>query len=323
MFKKARLKLTAWYLFIIMLISISFSLAIYQVLTFELNRVERVQRLRQQSLRRPAIDPEVIEESKNRLMATLTLINLTILAGSSMAGYFLAGRTLKPIKEMVDEQTRFITDSSHELRTPLTSLKSEIEVNLRDKNLNLNQAKRLLQSNLEEVNNLQYLSDNLIKLTKYQKNDRNFEIVDLAEIIKEAEKKITNLAKDNKITIKTAVKSLEINGDRQGLVELFVILLDNAIKYSPKNKTVALSYKKIDGFLEINITDQGIGIDEADLPHLFDRFYRADKSRAKSETSGYGLGLSIARQIVDEHRGLIKVESKIKKGSQFTIQLPI
>lgn len=322
MFQSARLKLTVWYLLIIMLISLCFSVAIYEVITNELSRVERIQRLRQERQRRPAIDPEVIEETKNRLMAILILINLGILGVSAVLGYFLAGRTLKPIKDMVDEQSRFITDASHELRTPLTSLKSEIEVNLRDKNLTFKNAKKLLQSNLEEVNNLQYLSDNLIKFTQFQEtNSNDFEQINLKEVAEEAERKITNLAKRKNISIKNQIKNITISGDRQNLKELFVIFLDNAIKYSSNKTTVTLT-SKINDFAEIKINDQGWGIDEKDIPHLFDRFFRADKSRSKSEIGGYGLGLSIAKQIIDEHHGSVSVESKIGKGTVFTILLP-
>ncbi len=334
MFESARFKLTGWYLLIIMLISIAFSVAIYGVLSNELTRVERVQRLRRERLlplglqpnifRQPVIDPELINESKNRLRSILILINLGILATSGILGYFLAGRTLKPIKKMVDEQSRFITDASHELRTPLTSLKSEIEVNLRDKNLNLPNAKKLLMSNLEEVNNLQYLSDNLIKLAQYQKNNGNiFEEVDLLEILEEAVKKVINLAKNKKIIVKNNIRNIKLLGDKQSLIELFVILLDNAIKYSPQGKNVIVTSEKIDGYILIKVKDQGVGISKEDIAHIFDRFYRSDKSRTKEGISGYGLGLSIAKQIIDEHKGLIKVESEINKGSIFSIQLPV
>lgn len=324
MFYKARLKLTGYYLLIIMLISMSFSVAIFEVLTQELNRVERVQRLRQGRFSRlPAIDPEVIEETKNRLRAVLVLINLTILGISSAGGYFLAGRTLRPIKDMVDDQSRFITDSSHELRTPLTSLKSEIEVALRDKKLDLSDAKKLLESNLEEVNKLQYLSDNLIKLTQYEKSNGSvFEEINLLEILEEAIRKVASLAKNKKIIIKNELKGQIINGDKQGLIEMFVIFLDNAIKYSASGKTVTLTSKKIEESIQVDIKDQGFGISEEDLPYLFDRFFRSDKSRTKSDVSGYGLGLSIARQIIEKHKGSIKVESKFGKGSTFSIQLP-
>lgn len=341
MFTKARLKLTAWYLLIIMLVSIFFSIAMYGVLTNELNRVEHIQRLRQERQlsmselnsiplefrqrvpRTFMLDPQLIEETKNRLKTILILVNLGILGTSSLAGYFLAGRTLKPIKEMVDEQNRFITDASHELRTPITSLKTEIEVNLRNKNLSKD-AKKLLESNLEDVNSLQSLSDNLIRLTQYQKTNNNiqFKDVSLAEVIEEACKKVSGLAKHRSITVKNQVKNFSLEGDRQSLTELFVIFLDNAIKYSHKNTAILLTSKKTDHFLNVDIKDEGIGIADQDLPHLFDRFYRVDKSRTKTDVQGYGLGLSIARQIIDRHNGSIEVESEEGIGTTFSIQLP-
>ncbi len=340
MFEKARLKLTTWYLIIIMLISVSFSVAIYEVLTNELDRVERIQRIRQEHLLIPLpdgttfefrqstprefrLDPQLIEETKERLAGILLFVNLGILGASSLAGYFLAGRTLRPIKEMVDEQNRFVTDASHELRTPLTSLKTATEVYLRDKNHSLVESDALHKSNLEEINNLQTLSDNLIKLTQYQKSNGNmvFVVNSLADIVEEASKKVTNLAKFKKITLVNKVKDVKTKADRQSLVEMFVIFLDNAIKYSPKNTTVTLSSCVQDRFVEIEIKDEGVGIDKKDIPHLFDRFYRVDKSRTKTDVAGYGLGLSIAKQIVDKHNGLIKVESELGKGTTFKVFL--
>ena len=328
---------------IITLISVSFSVTIYRVLTQELDRVERIERLRiergfpQRRLTMPPtemgdelprayfLDPKLITETKNRLILMLGVINAVILAASSLAGYFLAGRTLKPIKEMVEEQNRFITDASHELRTPLTSLKSEIEVNLRNKNLTLNEAHKLLASNLEEVNNLQVLSDNLIKLTQYQKGGNDFTAtkLSLTSVVGEAVKKVTNLAKNNKILIVNKVHDYLIEGEKPALAELFVIFLDNAIKYSPEKSKVYLTSEKNGSYVVIRIKDEGIGINEKDINKLFDRFYRGDKSRTKLEVPGYGLGLSIAKQIVTRHRGSIYVQSKEHQGTTFTVQLPV
>ena len=333
MFRSARIKLTTWYLLIIMLISVSFSVAMYKVLTFELDRVERTHRLKierglPESFRSPRpllLDPELITETKNHLKIILTMINLAILGTSAVAGYFLAGRTLKPISEMLEEQNRFITDASHELRTPLTSLKSEIEVSLRDKKLTLAEAKELLTSNLEEANNLQVLSDGLIKLTQYQKggNDLMVTAFSLASSVGEAIRKVAKLAKNKKITIMNKIIDYTIEGSESALTELFVIFLDNAIKYSPEHSKVNLTSEKTDGQVVIHIADQGMGISEEDIPHLFDRFYRADKSRAKSDAPGYGLGLSIARQIITRHHGSVKVRSIPNEGTTFTVQIPI
>ncbi len=342
MFRSARIKLTAWYLLIIMLVSISFSVVVYKVLTSELDRVERVQRLRSEfnlaprlpeistpslrdGLTRPfRLDPDLIEETKRRLAIALALVNLAILGASALAGYFLAGRTLRPLAEMVDEQNRFISDASHELRTPLTSLKTEIEVNLRSNKLNLNEAKDLLKSNLEEVNNLQILSDGLIKLTQYRQknNGLTFAQISLKETAEEAVKKVSTLAKNKSITIIDKVADQTIEGNRPALTEMFVIFLDNAIKYSPDLSKIKLSSERTDGSILIHIADEGFGIEGKDIPHLFDRFFRADKSRNKTEAAGYGLGLSIAKQIIERHNGSVNVKSKLGKGTTFTIRLP-
>lgn len=314
MFQKARIKLTAWYLLIIMLISTSFSMAIFRVLTSELDRFERIERVRMER-RFPIID-----EIKHRLIMRLITINIFIFAGSAVAGYFLAGRTLKPIADMVDEQNRFITDASHELRTPLTTLKSEIEVNLRDRKLSLTRAKSLLKSNLEEVNNLQTLSDNLIKLTG--NNTVDMGRIQLTGIIREAIRRVSVSAKTKHIAITNDMPNLTLTANALLVTELFIILLDNAIKYSARGKNIRITGGKSDGRVSIRVTDQGYGIRREDIPHLFDRFWRADKSRTKTAAPGYGLGLAIGKQIVDRHHGMITVESTEGKGSVFTVTLP-
>ena len=343
MFKSARIKLTVWYLLIIMIISISFSTFIYLGSTREFDRVLRIQEYRIQHpelqqiiIQRPIWqsddvplsvhpDSQVISEARNRIAEELVVINLIILVFSSFAGFFLAGRTLRPIKNMVDEQNRFIADASHELNTPLTSLKTSIEVNLRDKNLNLEKSKQVLLSNLEEVNSLQALSNELIEITQYQKINGNFQIkkVDIANIVKTAALKIKPQADKKQIKINTKVKKIFVNADERSLVELLTILLDNAVKYSPEKKDIDVQVVSVDSKLKVIVKDNGIGIDKDDLPFIFERFYRADKSRTKQKITGYGLGLSIAKRIVDLHGGTINAESIIGKGTTFTVMFSI
>jgi signal transduction histidine kinase len=342
MFHDARLKLTAWYLLIIMAISISFSAFIYFGAAREYDRIIRIEQYRVGHLTPPGIisqrppgeldvfslssqqDNELVEWAKLRVLEALFGINVVILLLSAMSGYFLAGRTLRPIKDMLDEQNRFITDASHELNTPLTALKTSLEVNLRDKKLDLGKAREVLRSNLEDVNNLQSLSEELMGVVMYQKQNGNFRVakVSLADIIEAAIGRVKSLAAKKKIIIKVDMPKTFVMGDQKSLTELFVILLDNSIKYTDNRSPINLIIEKENGEINILIKDGGVGIKKEDLPHIFDRFYRADRSRTKQKVGGYGLGLSIAKRIVTLYSGNIRVESEIGKGSTFIVTFP-
>jgi len=333
MFHSARIKLTAWYLAIIMLVSLSFSFVIYGFISSEINRFAQVQRFRIE--RRYFIDPtpplppnpdfDLITEVRNRLILSLAAVNGTILILAGSLGYFLAGRTLNPISRMVDEQNRFISDASHELKTPITALKSAIEVNLRNKKLTLSQAKEIISDNLDDVNRLQLLAEGLLQLSFYQHSTSKAKLtqVSLSEIVATAIKNTSSLAFSKNIKITNLTSDTNFSAKFSDIVNLLVILIDNAIKYSPSKTKITISSQISNDKLLISLSDQGIGIDSKDIPHIFNRFYRADSARIKVDTGGYGLGLSIAKKIVEAHRGSISVQSQPKNGSTFTIQLPL
>ena len=342
MFQTARIKLTAWYLLIIMCVSVSFSAVIYRVLTREVERFARAQRFR---IEHPpqngitprmeffengqprilaTIDPDLIAETNKRILWSLITLNGVIILLSGGLSYLLAGRTLDPIKRMVDEQNQFISDASHELRTPLTSLKSALEVNLRDKKLTLEQSKKIMAENILEVNNLQSLSDNLLQLAQFQTPHTRqlFEPVDMGKVIKESLGKVQALATAKNITIHSKAAHATVWGNSYSVVDLLIIILDNAIKYSTKNSTISVTISSKDPYTIIRVVDHGSGIAQNDIAHIFDRFYRADTSRSNSSINGYGLGLSIAKQIVKIHQGTIEVTSELTKGTTVTISLP-
>lgn len=334
-FHQARIKLTAWYLLIIMTISFSFSAIIFQLINIEINRFAKSQKnrfekqfiLNNQNPSPPpfvVIDDDLIAESQQRLLVNLGIINGVILIISGSLSYFLAGRTLSPIQKMTEDQKRFISDASHELRTPITALKALFEVSLRDPNIDLTEAKNVLQEGISQTDQLKTLSDSLLELNHLNNNGSSFEfkIHSVKDLMSESLKKIKPKADKKQITIKTSFVSGKILVDSQKIQELFLILLDNALKYSPKNSSLKFLAIKKDKHLIFKIIDQGIGISKKDLPHIFDRFYRADNARTKNGASGYGLGLSIAQKIVDQHHGKITVESQLNHGSQFIITLP-
>ncbi len=346
-FKNARLKLTLWYLVIIMTISVFFSIIVYRGFTKELGRGFKMQSLRLPPethlflFRRfgyenilpfiiypeeipPKEYAEIISFLKKRFAIQLLIINLGILVISGSLSYFLAGKTLQPIEEMVERQKRFVADASHEFRTPLTSMKTEIEVALRDKKLTLNEAKRILESNLSEVDKLRHFTDSLLTLSLYESNSQNLSVekVDLKDVALQGIERNILLAKKKRIRIRKTLEKVIVKGSTRALVDLFSVLINNAIKFSPEGKEIKVSVRKTKN-AEIKVIDQGVGIAEEDLPHIFDRFWRADLSRNKKEGDGYGLGLSIAKSIVDSHRGKIEVISKLGKGSTFKVILPL
>lgn len=327
MFEGARLKLTAWYVLIIMLVSLSFSVVIYQLAKREIEGFARQPRFVVMGENLRFMDnQDIVEQAEKRLMSSLLELNGIILVASASAAYFLAGKTLKPIKIMVDEQNQFISDASHELRTPLTALKSSMEVNLRDKELSVREAKKLIKENIEDVNQLQSLSDGLLQLTQYHQTGGQLvkEKIRIDEVVKKATGKVELLAKKKRIKLVTkGTEKVEVVANQYNITDLLVILIDNAIKYSPEGKEVRVTAKKHDGWVWLSVADKGMGIEKKDIPHIFERFYRADSARSREGAGGYGLGLAIAKRIAEMHKGTISVESQVGKGTVFTVKLPI
>jgi signal transduction histidine kinase len=181
-----------------------------------------------------------------------------------------------------------------------------------------------LKSNLAEVDKMKYFTDNLLSLSRYEANGRelSLEKVDLAEAARQAIARNLSVALKKKIELKSDLTEVIVKGNPQSLVELISILINNAIKYSYKEKNISISLREGRKNAVIEIKDQGVGIAKKDIPHIFDRFYRSDISRSKVKVDGYGLGLSIAKSITDVHKGEIKVKSIVGKGSTFTVILP-
>lgn len=349
MFHSARVRLTLWYVLIILSLTSVVSSFMYLGLNQELQHIEHLQDIIQYK------DPEFFQTFKSegpisfplpkpqaghswgvkvvhtdvsairwRIISTLVVVNAGIAAVVGLMSYFLAGKTLKPIQSMMEEQRRFLADASHELRTPLTALRTATEVSLRDKGLTLAEAKVLLTENLDEVKNLQYLSESLLRLSSLENKEvaLSWQTVPLTELMTEAVKKVRTQAQLKKIGLKADASPFSVKGDKLALIEVLVILLDNAIKYSPKNTEIKLTSKVKKGLVSISVIDQGMGIEAKDISHIFSRFYRADQSRSTRFGSGYGLGLPIAKRIVEEHHGRIEVISRPGKGSTFSIYLP-
>ena len=324
------IRLTFAFLAILMMISITFSMAVYKISVNSLqDSFSRQTRMLEDDfgrgplLIRPQLDRlrlEQIEETKSDIVINLTIINILIFILGGLGSYFLAQRTLKPIEEALEAQTLFTADASHELRTPLTAMMIEIEVALRDKKLNLKDAKELLESNLEEIEKLRALSEGLLTLSRHQNGEKvDFADVSLTDVAHEAVKKLEPIITNTKSVVKVTGDSNLIKGDKESLVSLLMIFIENSIKYSEGPAKVDISVSESKRGSQIKISDKGIGIKASDLTHIFERFYRADTSRSK-DVNGYGLGLSIASQIIEMHNATVSSKSEPGKGTTFIIR---
>ncbi len=333
LFHSARVKLTGFYLIILLVISLVLTISIQTLAQREFDDAGLAQRgMVHQLLYGIYSVPPTSSKDFTHFQSTqnanlrrdldhdVILINLLVLLGGGLLSYWYAGRALKPIEDAHETQTRFATDASHELRTPLANLKVENEVFLRQRDFSKPEARALIESNLEEVQRLENLAGSLLALTQYQKTSLTLGPVDISSIAAESVKRITKLADSRHITLARQTPSGLVQGDFDSLVELLSIILDNAIKYSPDHTTVHIDGVKNGGRYHISIRDEGPGITETDLPYIFDRLYRGDKSRT-AKTHGYGLGLSLAKQITAANRGDIAGRNYPSGGAQFVISL--
>jgi len=263
------------------------------------------------------------EEARRTLLGRLALLNALTLVGGAALSCYLARRTLQPIERNMEAQSQFVSDASHELRTPLTTLQTSNEVALRNPKLSLADSKELIVQNIEEVAKLQSLTDGLLTLAGPERGQIVRQRVSLQDVAGDAMNRVISLAQDRAITIDDKVKPQVVLANRQTLAQAVVVLLDNAIKYSPKDSTIFLSGGQRTKRAYISVRDQGPGIRPHDQSRIFDRFYRADQSRSTQHVLGHGIGLSLAKKLVEQQGGEIHVTSTVGKGSTFTISFPL
>ena len=332
MFKKAYIQLTLWYLAIVMTISIMFSFALFNVVSSELSDGLKRESARiynqypifhNESILHPNQD---LKYEEHVIILRLISFNIIVLVSAGFASYFLARKTLYPIEEAHHQQKIFTANVSHELRTPLTALKMEDEVVLMNNNASLSELKSTIKSNLEEVEKIESLINSILRLTKLENDElrSEFRSIELNEVVEQAISTLTPIATKKNITINLPeTKKYSVFGNKESLVQLLIILLDNSVKYSRNSSKISISVEHYDKKqILISIVDNGIGINKDKLKQVFDRFYQADLSR-NNQTEGYGLGLSIAKSIVDLHNGNIVISSIEDKGTTVRVYLPI
>ena len=228
---------------------------------------------------------------------------------------------LTSLDEAYRAQQRFVADASHELRAPLTAILGNLELLERVPDLGDDEKAEALDYLRVETQRLSRLVSDMLVLARADAGQSlRSQQVELDRLLLEVFRESRMLATEQKLAL-LDIDQVQVQGDPDRLKQLLLILIDNAVKYTPEGGQVRLALRRDKGAAVITVADTGIGIDQEDLPHLFEQFYRADKARARDK-GGTGLGLAIAKWIADRHGGDITVESRRSRGSVFTVRLP-
>jgi len=313
-------RLVLSYLAVIMTLSLVFSVIIYAITSVQLNRPLPPGEHTQQP-------PELVErqfsrrlEQRNRETRGLVIMSLVVLNGAMLlVGYWLslllARRTLEPIERAMQAQVQFVSDASHELRTPLTALMTTNEVALRKKTLDDKKVRVVFQRNIDEVEKLRELTDNLLQLTQVDDQQIEKQAVDMAKLVRDTVDRYQPVADKKQVALDMQVPSVTHMVVVVAVTQILGTLIDNAVKYSSSGSTVVI---RLDG-QTLSVVDQGIGIAKQDQAKIFDRFYRSDEARTRGHSSGYGLGLAIARAVADKNGYQLSVKSEPGRGSIFSL----
>jgi heavy metal sensor kinase len=229
---------------------------------------------------------------------------------------------LNRLEESFSFQRQFVEDLTHELRTPLSVLKGELEVTLK-KLRSAKDYEAILHSSLDEVNRIIRISENLLMLARFDSNSMSIErsSLDLADLLVEIIKETKIMAEEKAVKVELSRReSAIVQGDGIRLRQLFINLLDNALKYTSAHGSVIVSVIREHPWAKVAIVDTGKGIPEDAVPRIFDRFFRIEGNNGQA---GFGLGLPIAMAIAKAHQGRIEVKSTLHKGSTFTVWLPL
>jgi heavy metal sensor kinase len=233
---------------------------------------------------------------------------------------------LSRLESAVRRMAQFTADASHELRAPVSLIRTTAEVAVLKRDRPAGEYLEALDDILEEAERTSQVVDNLMLLARTDSEKETLDCVpvDACTIVRGAAEQGERLARNRGVefSIDLPVSLVPIQADAEALRRALLILMDNAAKYTPRGGSVRVGLSRSNGFAIASVSDSGIGINPEDISHVFDRFWRADKARSR-EQGGAGLGLSIAKWIVDVHGGSISVESKPGKGSVFAIRLPL
>ena len=248
------------------------------------------------------------------------LISLTL---SGIGGIWLTRQAMRPIEQSFQQLQQFTADASHELRSPLMAIKSNAAVALKyPEGIRESDAEKF-EAIASAIRQMTHLTEGLLFLARNDRvPDRNWERINLSTLLTQLVHLYQPQAADRSVNLKIKLSDqMWVMGDAAQLNRLFTNLIDNALHYTPAGGTVDVKMERTASYLDIHVHDTGIGIAPDQIERVFDRFWRADRSRSQWE-GGAGLGLSIAQSIAQGHHGKITVNSQIGMGSCFSVRLP-
>lgn len=262
-------------------------------------------------------------EERDASLRTLAIVitggGVTGLALATIGGLFVAGIAILPVKRAYNRQREFVADASHELRTPLAVIRVNAE------SAGSNASAEAMADIADEAAYMTRLLDDLLLLAGSDREGVDLELsrVDLADVVRLTARAGSRLAQSAGITLAVdAREALAADVDAARIRQVVLILLDNALKYTGRGGSITLRAVRAGDDALVTVTDTGIGIGADDVERVFDRFYRVDKARSRA-AGGAGLGLSIAREIVEAHHGELRLESELGRGTAVLLRLPL
>ena len=307
----ARLKLTATYALILIVIVIGFSLVLFRNIAGNLNDSEDA------DFSGIQVHDQFVHDTLENVQAEIVLLDLIVVLVATATSYGLAGYTLRPIQLAMEAQRKFAENASHELRTPLAVMRNDMAVLLREARPSGESVRRTLSSNIEEVDRMAAMTEDLLALARSEiKKTLSLHRLNLTEVIQQTVGKLRSLANDKGIELLFEQgDDIRIVGNRSALERIATNIIKNAIEHTAKG-SVEVSVTLERGQALLRVSDTGTGISERDIPHVYERFYKGERS------SGTGLGLAIVRELVNQHHGQVNISSREGEGTMVRISLP-
>jgi two-component system sensor histidine kinase CiaH len=266
-----------------------------------------------------------INKTLSSLIGGLLIACIVALIAFFIMSIFLSRWALRPVEEAWNQQRQFVADASHELKTPLTVILANMSILGAKRDQTIQSQIRWVESTQAEAQQMQVLVNDMLFLAKSDAEGVQtvgFERVDFSDAVENESLQFEAVAFERGVIIDEDIETgIFVEGERARLQRLLGTLLDNACKYVDQNGSISVSLKRIGRDCRLTVTNSGPVVPEEDLEHLFDRFYRSDKARTRGK-GGFGLGLSIAQSIVDDHKGTISVTSDAEHGTSFVVKLP-